>query len=64
MPERVSIMAVRIVYHDDSQSCRVLRTVGYRAIDGAEWHGPTRRTVKDARLDAQEHRAEVAACSS
>lgn len=61
MPERVSIQAVRLVYHDDSQSCRVLRTVGYRAVEGMDWHGPTRKTVKDARVDALEHRREVAA---
>lgn len=60
MRDRISIQAVRLVYHDDSQACRVLRTVGYRAIEGGEWHGPTRKTVRDARADALERKAETA----
>jgi len=53
---KMMVRPVRIHVPDRELHTNIVRGVGFRASASDGWHGPKRRTYREARDDANEHR--------
>lgn len=56
---KIRVVPIRVTLHSAELSTDVRRVVAWRAVDGDEWEGPSRKTRQDAAQDAAERRAQV-----
>ncbi len=55
---KTSVHPVKIHLPSPELQTTILRGVGFRAGSSGGWKGPTRRTYREARKDAHEHKNE------
>lgn len=64
MLHAVKVRPVRVRELDADLGCEVIRVVAYRAVCSCSWRSKSLRTVRNARLLGQAHRAAATAGAS